>query len=105
MGSRKQQVLHAMGNPEYSTSTRFRYGGYGSNEVTFSYDGNVTGWDNVGGILELVPYTPNGSTVAVGDTKLEVLQAMGNPEYSTSTRFRYGSSEVTFSYDGYVTGF
>ena len=104
--SSKQQVLQSMGNPEYATEYRFRYGGYGSSEVTFDYLNNVVGWDNTDNNLQLVSYTPNGSSCTIGSTKLQVLQSMGNPEYATEYRFRYGgygSSEVTFDYQGMVT--
>jgi hypothetical protein len=42
-------------------------------------------------------YLPDGTCRALDSTKEEVLQAMGNPDESSSIRFYYGNSDVKFS--------
>ena len=86
-----------MGQPDSATFSRFEYG---SSEVSFGYVGyrlKVTGWDNAGGNLQLVPYTPDGSTFTLGSSRMQVLNAMGNPDEISYTNWYYGNSAVGFT--------
>ena len=101
VGSSKQQVLAAQGNPQRTDDAVSQKYFYGLSWVQFdwpSLGGAVIGWDNAGSNLKLAPQ-PQTGTFSVGSSKQQVLAAQGNPprtDAAASQKYFYGLSWVQF---------
>lgn len=98
IGSTKDEVIVIQGTPDSFTGSSFRYG---TSDVHFK-DGYVASWYNGYPRLRvrLLPTTMSSTDyITGGSTKDEVLSVQGTPDSFSKDRFRYGTSDVYFSYD------
>lgn len=103
LGSDEAHVRSIMGTPEAIIGHMWRYG---SSYVTFDYEGYVSGWNDIDGVLnvDLGSKKSDAPPFTTGSTGNDVVNAMGTPKAIIGHMWRYGSSYVTFDYEGYVSG-